>query len=114
MELGLDARIIGLTGSHWNNAVWEKLVSQGTLHESKHRFCTLGIRQGEKDIPSNVCIKVISIRKHAHTPCTCGIPFDKHQSDWNHKHKETNIRNHWEALLDFYIKIKDKGIYEFG
>ena len=30
IELGLDVRIIGLTGSHWNNTVWEKLVSQGT------------------------------------------------------------------------------------
>ena len=38
LELGLDVRIIGITGSHWKNTVCDKLVTQGILHESKHRF----------------------------------------------------------------------------
>jgi len=114
IELGLDVCILGVTGSHWNNTVWEKLVSQNVLHESKHRFCALGLKLGRADAPSNVCVKILSTRKHKSTPCTCGIPFDMHQSDWNNKNKEHNQENHRNSFLEFCKKMGGKGIFHFG
>ena len=114
IELGIDVYVLGITGPRWDNTVWEKLVSQGVLHESKHRFCTLGLKLGEGDKPSNVCMKILSTWKIGPTPCKCGIPFKEHDSDWNHKTKEIDIMNHRHAIQSFCDKMSITGLFHFN
>ena len=114
IELGIDVYILGIIGTHWNNTVWEKLVNQGTLYESKHRFCALGIKPGSQEEPSNVCIKILSTRKRQPTPCKCRIPFDQHYSDWNHRNKDPDQNSHRNVMMEFCTRIAKQGMFEFG
>ena len=113
-ELGIPLYIIGVTGSHWQNTTWEHMVANQQLYESKHRFCALGLKLSTSDVPSNVCIKILSDRKLASTPCTCGIPFAQHLGDWNKSARTPEHSTHSSVFGQFCCILADKGVLAFG
>ena len=75
LNVGIEFMVIGLTGTHWNQPLWEQLETNGTLHVSKHRFCGLQLKLRNLDAPSNLCVKILSTSYHENTPCNCDNSF---------------------------------------
>ena len=67
LNLGVKFVALGLTGSHWNQPIWENIETQGTLFVSKHRFCGLGLKLRTLTAPSNLCVKIFSTDEHEPT-----------------------------------------------
>ena len=83
-EMNVEVFILGTTGNHWENVHWSKLIDDKILLESKHRFCTLGLKCNTAlEKPSNVCVRILSTKHIKGTPCKCGIPFEEHAKDWD-------------------------------
>ena len=109
-EVGLPVYVMGITGPHWENTQWDKLVEAGVLHVSKHRFCGIGLKiNKDDDRPSNVCVKVLSTKKVASTPCRCGVPFKEHQRDWDRMSRDPEHRFHSAVFGEFCCILADRG-----
>lgn len=82
---GIPVYVVGITGDHWNDAQWSQMIFDGTLCDSKHRFCTMNLKMNVNDErPSNVCLRILSTTRIEPTPCKCNLPFKDHVSDWNY------------------------------
>ena len=100
-NLGVEFMVIGLTGDHWNQDVWDQAISNKVLHVSKRGFCGLNLKLRNVDAPSNLCVKILSTTEHESTPCTCEIPFKDHVNDWHPHGDDTDRMNHREAMTTF-------------
>jgi len=89
-------------------------VAQKILHDSKHRLCALGLKLGSDKAPSNVCMRLLSTRKVTHTPCTCGIPFSQHQSDWNGNAKDETRESHRSICDKVYRDLVRRDVLGFN
>jgi len=82
---GIPVYVLGITGDHWNHVQWDQMIFDGTLCDSKHRFCAMNLKLDVNDErPSNVCLRILSTTRIEPTPCRCNLPFKEHMSDWNH------------------------------
>ena len=43
-NLGIEILVVGLTGNHWIQPVWENAIENHELYESKHRLCSLDFK----------------------------------------------------------------------
>ena len=93
--------------------MWNKLLDDKELFESKHRFCALGLKLSSSDVPSNVCTKILSTRLLLSHKCTCGISFKEHKNDWKPKLCEPDRVTHRDALMRFYKFIVNQGMLKF-
>ena len=49
--------VMGVTGRHWDYEQWDQLILDKMLYESKHRFCSMGLKVDKTaQKPSNVCV----------------------------------------------------------
>ena len=110
---GVEFIAVGLTGTHWNQIVWDQAIQNKLLHESKHRFCGLNLKLRDLDAPSNLCVKILSTTPHESTPCTCGIPFKDHVNDWHSYGQDTDRVTHRDAINMLYKKMIEKDILVF-
>ena len=101
-DMHIDVYILGLTGTHWNQSIWDQLISTDVLFESKHRFCALDMKLREMTEPSNLCLKILSTTGHSSNTCDCGIPFKDHVNDWRPKSGDYNRMNHRDGMLKLY------------
>jgi len=58
---GVEFMAVGLTGTHWNQLVWDQAIESKLLHVSKHRFCGLNLKLRDLDAPSNLCVKILRV-----------------------------------------------------
>jgi hypothetical protein len=64
---GVEFMAVGLTGTHWNQLVWDQAIESKLLYVSKHRFCGLNLKLRDLDAPSNLCVKILSTTEHEST-----------------------------------------------
>ena len=57
-NMELPIVVLGLTGSHWKQPVWENALENHVLSESKHRLCGMDLKLRNIEAPSNLCIKI--------------------------------------------------------
>jgi antitoxin component of RelBE/YafQ-DinJ toxin-antitoxin module len=110
---GVEFMAVGLTGTHWNQIVWDQAVENKLLFVIKHRFCGLNLKLRDLDAPSNLCVKILSTTEHESAPCICDLPFKDHVNDWHSYGQDTDRITHREAMTMFYKKMIDKGILVF-
>jgi hypothetical protein len=48
---GAEFMAVGLTGTHWNQIVWDQAIASKLLNVSKHRFCGLKLKLRDLDAP---------------------------------------------------------------
>ena len=109
---GIHVYVLGITGSHWNEAQWTTMIADKLLYDRKRRFCALNIKvdpYAEK--PSNVCLRVLSFTPINSTPCNCKIAFKDHVSDWNHKGESHTHRLRNERFARICCSLLDRGAF---
>ena len=112
-NLGAHFAIVGLTGDHWNQMVFEQAILAKKLHVSKHRFCAMNIKLRDVDAPSNLCVKVLSTYEVPSTPYTCGVEFKDHVNDWRPCGSDKDRINHRDAMTLCYSKLIELNIFQF-
>jgi hypothetical protein len=50
-NVGAHFVLIGLTGEHWNQTIFDQAILAKTFRVSKHRFCALNIKLRDVDAP---------------------------------------------------------------
>ena len=114
-EMSLPVFVFGITGTHWSQYVWEQMLLDKLLYESKHRLCTFNLRFGESKYPSNLCIKILSTMFKDSTPCKCCLDFKDHINDWKPGKDDHGRMTHRNATLKvFRTFVVDQRIIDFG
>ena len=112
-SFGIKVVVLGLTGTHWNQSIWEQIETDKVLNVSKHRFCGMNLKLRDAEHPSNLCLKVLSTQVHEPTVCSCGIPFNMHLNDWHPYGDDTDRMNHRDAMMRLYNVLVENGILDF-
>ena len=101
---------VGLTGTHWNQLVWDQAIENKLLYICKHGFCGWNSKLKDLDAPSNLCVKILCTTEHESTPCTCDLPFKEHVNDWHPYGDDTDRMNHRDAMIKIYGVLAEKRI----
>ena len=112
-SMKVDVFGVGLTGSHWQQTVWDQLVAENVFFVSKHRFCALNIKLKDMEAPSILCLKILSMSSIASTPCECNMEFKEHENDWRPQRGDHDRMNHRDGMLKLYRTLGDKDILKF-
>jgi len=113
-NLGIKVVVLGLTGNHWNQSIWDQIETDKVLNVSKHRFCGMNLRLRDTEHPSNLCLKVLSTQVHDPTSCPCGIPFKDHLNDWHPYGDDQDRMSHRDAMARVYRMLVENGILDFS
>ena len=109
-NMEIPVMVIGLTGNHWDQSIWDEAIKNKVLFESKHRLCSLNIKLRNLDAPSNLCLKILSTFVIPSTPCQCGIAFKDHVNDWHPYGDDTDRMNHRDAMIKIYGVLAERRI----
>ena len=107
--------VFGITGTHWSQYVWEQMLLDKVLYESKHRLCAFNLQFKDTNSPSNLCMKILSTFPKESTPCKCSVAYKDHVNDWKPDKDDHGRMTHRNATLKiFRTLVVEQKIIDFG